>query len=135
MRSADMPPATAATHAANRAPTTPPDAKGQTDGTGGGGVSFCVPGVWWRHPADRVHHRARAESPNHRRQEPAHFEAEIRKLAKARMASPAYGSAAGESLPPAAHPPTGESSCRSTTTGQSFRRQIDELPVIDIRSL
>ena len=94
MRSADMPPATAATHAANRAPTTPPDAKGQTDGTGGGGVSFCVPGVWWRHPADRVHHRARAESPNHRRQEPAHFEAEIRKLAKARMASPAYGSAA-----------------------------------------
>ena len=31
--------------------------------------------------------------------------------------------------------PTGESSCRSTTTGQSFRRRIDELPVIDIRSL
>ena len=30
--------------------------------SGGRGVSFCVPGVWWRHPADRVHHRARADS-------------------------------------------------------------------------
>jgi len=48
MRSADMrrakiPPATAATHATNRPLTTPPDAKGQTHGSAGGGVSFCVP--------------------------------------------------------------------------------------------
>ena len=39
------------------------------------------------------------------------------------------------SLPPVARRSTGESSCRSMTTGQSFRRRIDELPVIDIHSL
>ena len=27
---------------------------GQAHGPGGGGVSACVPGVWRRHPADRV---------------------------------------------------------------------------------
>jgi hypothetical protein len=58
MRSADMwrtemSPATAATHATNCPPTTPPDAKGQTHGSGGGGVSAGVPGVWWRHPTQR----------------------------------------------------------------------------------
>ena len=37
----------------NRPPTTPRDAKGQTHGPGGRGVSFCVPGVWWRHPTQR----------------------------------------------------------------------------------
>ena len=26
------------------------DCLGQADGSGGGGVSCCVPGVWWRHP-------------------------------------------------------------------------------------
>jgi small-conductance mechanosensitive channel len=31
-------------------------------------------------------------------------------------------------LPPAGHPPTGESSCRSTTTGQSFRRRPTNCP-------
>ena len=31
--------------------------------------------------------------------------------------------------------PTGETSCRSTTTGQPIRRRIDELPEIDIHSL
>jgi hypothetical protein len=39
------------------------------------------------------------------------------------------------SLPPVARRSTGESSCRSMTTGQSFRRRTDELPVIDIHSL
>jgi hypothetical protein len=53
MRRTEMPPATAATHATNCPPTTPPDAKGQTHGSGGRGVSFCVPGVWWRHPTQR----------------------------------------------------------------------------------
>ena len=43
MRHAEMPPATAATHATNRDLTTPPDAKGQAHGPGGRGVSFCVP--------------------------------------------------------------------------------------------
>jgi hypothetical protein len=61
MRRAEMPPATAAAHVTNHPPTTPRDAKGQTHGPGGGGVCFCVPGVWWRDPADRVHHRARAD--------------------------------------------------------------------------
>jgi hypothetical protein len=28
-----------------------PDCVGETHGAGGGGVSFCVPGVWWRHRA------------------------------------------------------------------------------------
>jgi hypothetical protein len=54
MRHAEMPPATAATHATNRDLTTPPDAKGETHGPGGGGVSARVPGVRRRHPADRV---------------------------------------------------------------------------------
>jgi hypothetical protein len=61
MRRAEMPPATAATRATNLAPTTPRDAKGQAHGPGGRGVSFCVPGVWWRHPTHRVHHRAGAD--------------------------------------------------------------------------
>ncbi len=52
-RPVGMPPATAATHAANRDLTTPPDAKGQTHGSGGGGVSAGVPGVRWRHPTLR----------------------------------------------------------------------------------
>jgi hypothetical protein len=58
MRHAETPPATAATHATNRDLTTTPDAKGQTHGPGGRGVSLCVPGVWWRHPAHRIHHRS-----------------------------------------------------------------------------
>ena len=45
MRRAEMPPATAAAHATNHPPTTPRDAKGQTHGPGGRGVSCCVPGV------------------------------------------------------------------------------------------
>jgi len=32
-----------------------------TDGTGGVGVSAAMPGVWRRHPADRVYHGARAD--------------------------------------------------------------------------
>jgi hypothetical protein len=27
-----------------------PDCVGETHDAGGGGVCFCVPGVWWRHP-------------------------------------------------------------------------------------
>jgi hypothetical protein len=61
MRRAEMPPPTAATHATNRPPTTPPDAKGQTHGPRGGGVSCCVPGVWWRHPTHCVHYRSGAD--------------------------------------------------------------------------
>jgi hypothetical protein len=44
-----------------------------------------VPSVWRRHPADRHHHGACGDG----RQEPAHFEPEVRKREKARMASPA----------------------------------------------
>jgi hypothetical protein len=51
MRRAERPPPTAATHATNSPPTTPRDAKGQTHGPRGGGVSCCVRGVWCRHPA------------------------------------------------------------------------------------
>ena len=42
-------------------PTTPHDAKGQTHGSGGRGVSAGVPGVWWRHPPHRVHYRSGAD--------------------------------------------------------------------------
>jgi len=35
-----------------------PDRLGQAHGPGGRGVSFCVPGVRWRHPAHRIHHRS-----------------------------------------------------------------------------
>jgi hypothetical protein len=43
MRRAEMPPPTAATRATNRDSTTPRDAKGQTHGSAGRGLSFCVP--------------------------------------------------------------------------------------------
>ena len=39
------------------------------------------------------------------------------------------------SLPPVARPPTGACSCRFKTIATSFKRRIDELPVIDIHSL
>ena len=39
------------------------------------------------------------------------------------------------SRPPAARPPNGPSSSRPMTNGQSCKRRIDELPVIDIHSL
>jgi hypothetical protein len=39
-----------------------PDRVGETHGPGGGGVSFCVPGVRRRYPADRIHHRTSADS-------------------------------------------------------------------------
>jgi hypothetical protein len=51
--------------------------------------SARVPELWRRHPADRVHYRPRADPCDGRRQEPAHFEPEVRTRAKARMASPA----------------------------------------------
>jgi len=44
------------THTKSPARTTCHDAKGQADGSGGGGVSTCVPHLWRRHPADRVFH-------------------------------------------------------------------------------
>jgi hypothetical protein len=53
MRRAEMPPPTAATHATNRPPTTPPGSRGRNLSRGWGGVSFCVPVVWWRHPSQR----------------------------------------------------------------------------------
>jgi hypothetical protein len=53
MRRAEMPPPTAATHATNRPPTTPPGLRGRNSWRGWGGVFFCVPGVWWRHPTQR----------------------------------------------------------------------------------
>ena len=39
------------------------------------------------------------------------------------------------SHPPGAHPMTGSRSCRPMTTATSFKRRIDELPVIDVHSL
>ena len=53
MRRAEIPPATAATRATNCPPKTLRDAKSQTHGSAGRGVSFCVPGVGWRHPTQR----------------------------------------------------------------------------------
>ena len=38
------------------------DCLGETHGPGGGGVSARVPELWRRHPADRVHHGAGADS-------------------------------------------------------------------------
>jgi hypothetical protein len=73
---------------------------GQAHGAGGRGVSTPVPQLWWRHPIDRLHHGAGGDG----RQEPAYFEPEVRKRAKARMASPVYRStAARHSRPWPAH--------------------------------
>ena len=41
-------------------------------------------------------------------------------------------SSLGPSRPPAAHPPTGASSCRPMTNATRFNRRIDDVPVIDI---
>ena len=114
MRHAEMPPATAATHATNRDLTTPPDAKGQTHGPGGGGVSAGVPGVWWRHPTHRVHYRSGADPED----------------TGARVASYRVANRSNHrpSRRPVARRPTGKSSCRSTTTGQSFRRRSTSCP-------
>jgi hypothetical protein len=61
MRHAEMPPATAATRATNLTLTTLRDAKGQAHGPGGERVSAGVPRARWRHAADRIHHRTRAD--------------------------------------------------------------------------
>ncbi|MEX0670216.1 MAG: hypothetical protein WD060_07155, partial [Pirellulales bacterium] len=79
----------AATRSKSPVPTTPPDAKGEAHGPGGGGVSTRVPELWRRHPPDRVYYRAGAHSCDGRRQQPAHFEAVVRKRTKARMRAPA----------------------------------------------
>ena len=73
MRRAEIPPATAATHATNCPPVTNPDAKGQTHGLGGRGVSARVPSVWRRHPADRLQTAFRVRNhpwPSHSWQPP-----------------------------------------------------------------
>ena len=62
-----------------------PDCVGEADGPGGGGVSARVPSLRRRHPADLVYHGAGGDG----RQEPAHFEPEVRKRAMATMALPA----------------------------------------------
>ena len=102
MRRAEIRPATAATYATNRDSTTPRDAKGQTHGPGGGGVSARVPlgvvatsgssrslpirgrsGRSWHISANRLNHR-----PSRR---------------------------------PVARRPTGENSCRSTFNRAIFQ--------------
>ena len=116
MRRAEMPPPTAATHATNPSPTTPPDAKGQTHGAGGGGVSCCVPGVWWRHPTHRVHYRSGADP-----EDPGTSRRTARTTARLTGPWPADR--------------LGRARAGPLSTGQSFRRRIDKLPDIDIHSL
>jgi hypothetical protein len=87
----------------------------------GRGVSARVPGVWWRHPADRVHHRARADP-----------EDSDTRVASYRVANRSNHLA---SRRPVVRRPTGESSCRSTFDRAIFQASPDELPVIDIHSL
>ena len=84
-----------------------PDCVGETHGAGWGGVSAGVPGVWWRHPTHRVHYRSGADPED----------------TGARVASYRVANRSNHrpSRRPVARRPTGESSCRSTTTGQSFR--------------
>ena len=80
-------------------------------------------------------HPSRGQCPNDCRQEPAHVEPEVRKRAKARMASPRVQRRLRQSLLPAARPPTGESSSRSTFDRAIFQASPVELPDIDIHSL
>ncbi len=78
------------------------------------------------------------------RQEPAHFEPEVRTRAKARMASPACGQILahlGEPLEPppgspARGPPTDWAELVQVHDDRDiFQGRIDELPAIDIHSL
>ena len=79
MRHAEMPPAMAATHATNRPPTTPLGLREQNSWPGWG-RSFLLRALGCGGDI-----RFREDG----RQEPAHFEPEVRKRKKARMASPA----------------------------------------------
>ena len=79
MRHAEMPPATAATHATNRPPTTPPGSRGPN--------SWPAWGRSFHSSALGCGGDIRLRGSG--RQEPAHFEPEVRKRKKARMASPA----------------------------------------------
>ena len=79
MRRAEMPPPTAATHATNRPRTTPPGLRGRNSWRGWG-RSFLLRALGCGGDI-----RRRGDG----RQEPAHFEPEVRQREKARMASPA----------------------------------------------
>jgi hypothetical protein len=91
------------------------DRLGETDGTGGGGVSARVPGVWRRHPTDRVHHRTRAHPQN---QGPSARSSRTWANHSNRLWC----------QPPEARPPTGASSCKSMMSGTSFRRRPKSCP-------
>jgi len=104
MRHAEMPPAPAATHATNRALTTPPGSqKAKLMAPAGEEFPVACPGCGGDirlialHPSRGRSGRSSSTSANRSHRRP--------------------------SLPPVARRPTGESSCRPMTTGQSFRRR------------
>jgi hypothetical protein len=116
MRRAETPPATAATHATNRPPTTPPGLRGPNSwpawarsfllrARGVVATSDSLRSLPIRGRSGRSSHIS-ANRSNHR-----------------------------PSRRPVARRPTGESSCRATFDRAIFQGRIDELPVIDIRSL
>jgi len=95
------------------------DCLGETHGPRGGGVSARVPGVWWRHPAHRVQTVLPVRNhpwPSHCWQPPV--ASDILSASRGRSGRSWHISANRSnhrpSLPPVAHRPTGESSCRST---------------------
>ena len=85
------------------------DCLGQAHGAGGGGVSARVPELRWRHPADRVHYGAGADPKD------SHTPRRTTRAAYRLSRSwPAHR--------------LGANSCRSTTTGQSFRSRLRNYP-------
>ena len=110
-----------------------PDCLGQAHGAGGRGVSFCVPELWGRHPADRVQTVLPVRNhpwPSHCWQPPV--AADILSAIRGRSGRSSRiwvnRSSRLPSLPPAARPPTGASSRSRTTIGRSFKRRPTSCP-------
>ena len=120
MRHAEMPPATAATHATNRDLTTPPGSRGPTSWLG-----------WGRSFRSSAQGAAATSASSRYTQAGADPEGPHARVASFRVAN---RSSLRQSLPPVARPPTGESSARSTFDRAIFQASPDELPDIDIHS-
>jgi len=109
MRRAEMPPATAATHATSRGPMTPPGSPGRSS---------------WPGWARSFHSNARGVVAA----SGSSYSSPIRARSGRSSRTSANRSNRCLSLPAVARRPTGGTSFRSTTTGQTFRRRPTSYP-------
>ncbi len=131
---AGLEPATAATHATNRPPTTPPGLRGRNSWRGWG-RSFLLRarGVAATSGSEETAGRSRLTS--NRRFASGRRLGWLRPREVSHWHISANRSNHRPSRRPVARRPTGASSCRPTFDRAIFQGRIDELPVIDIHSL